>query len=235
MKAFFNTIPQNINCDEKDREKIEALLAVTPRELLSPSVIAAIQNGEPIGIASVKTDANYRNAQDPQVQKCFNGRHLQYIVLKEQADDEKKVRNHERWMKRYRKRCPMSYGPCSLRNSCDDCPHKDHKEAYVLSIEKMLEDGLDPSDVIETKGTRSKIMNVPDPTAEVALGTLERESLLAYLANAGQLYAREYALDYAGYSHKEIANIVKRSESSVTRDFKAIAKLTNAFYADWNS
>ena len=233
-KPYFNTIPETINCDEKKLEDVKKLLSIMPRDLLSEDTIKAIENGDPIDIVYVKTDAAFRNAQDPQVQLCYKGKYLQYIVRKEQADEEKAERERERWQKRYRDRCPIGGRPCSLRNSCCDCPHRDKKDAFILSIEMMLDNGMDPGDVVIKNGNRSKFLTYHDPTAESFMDRTEFKELLSFLSKAGERLVREYVLDQTGYSHKAIARMLKRSEASVSRDFKMIDVLLYDFYNKWN-
>ncbi len=80
-----------------------------------------------------------------------------------------------------------------------------------------------------------KAFNHSDPTADAAIRNVEQDALLDFLMDAGENYAKEYVLRKHGYQNKEIAALLNRSASSITRDFKTVDKLVDAFYADWNS
>ena len=237
MVPYYTTTPATINCREEDRQKIEELLAVMPEELLSPETIKAIDSGEPIGVARHRSTAEFKKLQDPLVRACFDGVFLQTIEPKAVADAYQSADNREQWRDRLEGRCPTPNGPCPLRRSCAACPNRDRKQPFITSLHAMIESGADPSDFIVIKGNHRRLDGdrIKDTTAETAIGNVEREALIDRLAEAGEIFAKEYVLESMGYPRKEIAEKVGRSQPSVTLDFDKIKSLLRDFYKDWEA
>lgn len=235
MNSYYNTIPASINCKEDELEKIKDLLKVIPKALLTDEVIAAIENGEPIRLFTEPTTKAFRYAQDPQVQKCYEKNILHYIVTEVYAQSLNSVENSKRWSKRKESRCSIKGKPCSLHNSCETCPHKDQKQAIITSLEKHLKSQLNKEAGGKSPRGRRKPYNQGNPVEDAVEQIMKREALLEYLRKADEIYEEEYDLREQGYKNKDIADMLKLSESTVCRNFKAIEELEDEFELDWNS
>ena len=235
MKPYFDTLPNFINCRPDERDRIKELLAVIPEELLTDDTIQAINNGDPVKLYTQPTTAKYRHAQHPLIQACYRDNILEYITTDEYARTLTSDDNHLRWLKRYESRCVINGKVCSPHISCEKCKYKDKKKALLSSLDDYRQDQLAAESVQRTSRGGYKAFNHSDPTADAAIRNVEQDALLDFLTDAGENYAKEYVLRKHGYQNKEIAALLRRSAASVSRDFKTVDKLVDAFYADWNS
>ena len=229
MKPYYTQVPASLNCKPDQRTEIEELLAVTPRELLSDAVVAAIANGEPVSIVRSESTPEFKRIQDPLVRACFDGIYLRTIEPLNVTKMYQKVDNHEQWNDRYGSRCVIKGRPCSLRNSCKGCECREQKAGFITSLDEMHENGQDPSDYVRIRGSHKVVGTYSDPTSDAALTAVEIDELLASLRETQERYFVEYVLEQRGYSHKEIACMIHLSGSSVSRDFKAIEALVEEF------
>lgn len=233
MYPYFKSIPASINCKKSELEKIKKLLGVIPKALLTDEVIAAIKAGEPIRLFTQPTSKMFRLAQDPQIQKCFEGNILHYITTDAYAESLDSRENHRRWNKRYENRCSINGKPCSLRNSCDKCPHKDQKQPFFTPLEEHLKKQLNKESGGKSPRGRHRPFNQSNPTFDAVEQIMKHEALIELLHKEDELYVKEYDLREQGYKNKQIAVMLKLSESTVCRNLKAIDDLEDEFEADW--